>query len=173
MANDRDAQLAEDVAHRLPVPHDTDDAESAGYMQVKVGVDRTLEMFANITRRAEHRLDIVVTEPVIQGRDDWNRNEVEALRRNILVRVIFPPDLVSDAHRYRPILETGGEVRTSTYLPLKMIVRDDGAEAIVSLVDHSDGNFVATSVAIGHRELATPFQLLFNRQWCQARQISD
>lgn len=173
MTNDRDEQLAEVVTRSLPVPHNADNDEPAGYMQVKVGVDRTLELFADINRRAEHRLDIVVTAPVIQSRDQWNRNEVEALRRNVSIRVIYPPDLVNDPQRYRPIVEAGGEVRTSTYLPLKMIVRDDGAEAIVSLVDHSDGDFVATSVAIGHRELATPFQLLFNRQWRQAQPLPD
>ncbi len=168
-ATQRDDRLVEDLVRNLPVPNRPTPGADGRYMNASIGVERALETFAGITARARHRLDIIVTAPVIQDRSAWNSNELAARGRGVSLRIIYACDLVSDPARYAAIVEAGAEVRCSNELPLKVIVRDDGAEATVALVADSDGDFVATSVGIAHRELAAPFQLLFNRQWRHAK----
>ncbi len=171
MSTQRDERLVGGLLKALPRGVE-DDALDARYMHAKVGRDATLQMLVDIVERAENRLDIVVTTPVIQPRSEWHNSELRALERGVGIRVIYGAELVDDSERYRPLLDGGAEVRTSSNVPLKMIVRDDGAEAVVSLVDTTDGEFVATSVSVHHPELAAPFQLLFNRQWRQANELA-
>lgn len=171
-ATARDEQLVAGLREALPAPAGEDDLHDSRFMRARVGAEATLEMLVDIVGRAERRLDIVVTTPVIQQRSEWHLAELGALARGVSVRVIYGSDLVDDPERYRPLLEAGAEVRQSSNLPLKMIVRDDGAEAVVSLVDSSDGEFVAMSVLVGQHELVAPFQLLFNRQWRQASELA-
>jgi HTH-type transcriptional regulator, sugar sensing transcriptional regulator len=171
ISTQRDERLVGGLLKALPRGRD-DDAIDDRYMHAKVGVDRTLEMLVDVVGRAESRLDIVVSTPVIQPRGQWNRSELRALERGVGIRVIYAAELVDDPERYGPVLDRGAEVRASSNLPLKMIVRDNGAEAVVSLVDTSDGELVATSVSVQHPELAAPFQLLFNRQWRQATEFA-
>lgn len=172
LATQRDEDLAQELVRTLPEPDGAPRDGGRGYMEARVGVQRTLEMFHEIARHAVRRLDVVVGEPVIQAREQWGQYEIEALRRGVRVRVIYASALLADERRYRPVLEAGGEARRAEELPLKMLVRDDGAEATVSLVDHSGDEFVAMSVMIRHPELATPFQLLFNREWRRAAPLA-
>lgn len=172
MSTQRDERLVGDLVRTLPRREDDDHAIGDRYMEAKVGVQGTLEMLVAIVDRAENRLDIVVTTPVIQPRAEWHRSELRALERGVSLRVIYSTDVIDDPERYRPLLEGGGEVRASSNLPLKMIVRDDGAEAVVSMVDTSDGELVATSVSVRDPVLAAPFQLLFHRQWRQANELA-
>jgi HTH-type transcriptional regulator, sugar sensing transcriptional regulator len=173
MATQRDDRLVGELVKTLPVPERASPGADGRYMHARIGVESTLDMFAGVTGRAQHRLDIIVTEPVIQERSAWNVNETAALRRGVSLRVIYSPELIADRARYEAIVAAGAEVRCSDDLPLKMVVRDDGAEATVSLVADSDGDLVATSVGIGHPDLAAPFQLLFNRQWRHAAAFLD
>jgi HTH-type transcriptional regulator, sugar sensing transcriptional regulator len=173
IATHQDQRLAHELVSILPEPGGRLVGDAGGYMDARVGVDQTLEMFEEITSRAVSRLDVVISSPVIQPREHWSEFEIGALRRGVGVRVIYEAALVADEERYRPLVEAGGEARCATQLPLKMIVRDDGAEATVSLVDDSNGDVLTTTVAIRHRELAVPFQLLFNRQWRQARVLPE
>jgi len=53
------------------------------------------------------------------------------------------------------------------------VLRDSGAEGLVALVATLGDTVVATSVGIRHPELATPFQVLFNRQWRQAAPLDS
>jgi sugar-specific transcriptional regulator TrmB len=168
MISRRDKRLVGDLVAQLPAPPKAIQGVDSRYMHAQVGVARTLQMFADITRRAKNRLDIIVTAPVIQDPRDWHVNEIAALERGVSVRVIYSRELVGNPNRYEPLVAHGADVRASDDLPLKMVVRDDGSEAVVALVDSSDGEHVATSVSIRHPELTGPFQLLFNRQWRQA-----
>lgn len=173
MATQRDDRLVAELVMTLPALERASPGADGRYMHARIGVQSTLDMFAGVTGRAKHRLDIIVTEPVIQDRSAWNVNEAAALRRGVGLRVIYSPELIADPARYDAITAAGAEVRSSEDLPLKMVVRDDGAEATVSLVADGDGELVATSVGIGHPELAAPFQLLFNRQWRHATTFLD
>jgi sugar-specific transcriptional regulator TrmB len=170
---ERDNRLVSELVSTLPRPHGSDGKIDERYMTAKVGSDGTLRMIVDTVARATRRLDIVVTTPVIQAREDWNVSEVRALERGVSVRILYAEDLIDDPARYLPAVRAGAEVRASSNLPVKVIVRDDGAEAVVSLVDTSNGEFVATSFSVGLPELAMPFQLLFNRQWRQANAFAD
>jgi HTH-type transcriptional regulator, sugar sensing transcriptional regulator len=172
IATERENRLIAGLVRELPVPEPPGLGQDGRYMHARIGIERALESFAEVTDRARERLDIVVSAPVIQDRAMWNVNELNALGRGVSVRVIYAPELVGERARYEAIAAAGAQVRCLEAPPLKMVVRDDGAEATVSLVDTVDDELVATSVGIGHSELATPFQLLFNRQWRQAAELA-
>jgi sugar-specific transcriptional regulator TrmB len=173
MLTERDERVVAELLEALPRPPDGDTEGDDRYMHAKVGVDATLQILVDIVDRAVNRLDIVVTTPVIQRREEWNLHELRALERGVSLRVLYAIELIDDPDRYTPLFADGAQVRASNNLPLKMIVRDDGAEAVVALVDTSDGDLVATSVSVNHPELAAPFQLLFNRQFRQASDFAE
>lgn len=168
-AETRREEVSADELLRLLPTGDEPNSREEGFMEVGVGADATMEMFADIAARAEFQLDIVFTSPQILPRRSWNEHELAALHRGVDLRVLYGRDIVEDGAPYLPILEAGGLVRVAADPPLKMALRDRGREGIVSLVEAVGETLVATSVAIRHPELTGPFQVLFNRQWRQAQ----
>jgi hypothetical protein len=167
-AETRREEVSADELLRLLPTGDEPNSREEGFMEVGVGAEATMEMFADLAARAEFQLDLVFTTPQILPRDAWNQHELAALHRGVDLRVLYGGDMAIGAP-YLPLQKAGGLVRVATDPPLMMALRDRGREGIVSLVESAGETLVATSVAIRHPELTAPFQVLFNRLWRQAQ----
>jgi sugar-specific transcriptional regulator TrmB len=166
----REERSADEVLTMLPRA-DSSNSREEGFMEVGVGTERTMDMFRDLAVRAEFQLDIVLARPQILPREAWNQHELEAIGRGVDVRVLYSPEVLSDGAPHLPIQAAGGLVRVADDPPLRLALRDRGREGIVSLVEAAGDTLFATSVAIRHPELVAPFQILFNRQWRQARGV--
>lgn len=166
----REEETTDELLRMLPRVDEAGSREES-FMEVGSGAQATLDMFEDLAARAEFQLDIVFTAPQIQPREAWNKHELEAINRGVDVRVLYGRDVAIDEAPFRPIHDAGGLVRIANDPPLRMALRDRGREGVISLVEAIEEKLVASSVAIRHPELVAPFQVLFNRQWRQARQI--
>ncbi|MQA08957.1 MAG: hypothetical protein GEU98_10505 [Pseudonocardiaceae bacterium] len=168
----REEQAADEVLRMLPRV-DAPDNREEGFMEVGVGVQKTMDMFGDLAERAEFQLDIVLILPQILPREAWNQYELQAIGRGVDVRVLYERNAISEGAPHLPIHDAGGLIRVADNPPLRLALRDRGREGIVSLVEAAGDTLVATSVAIRHPELAAPFQILFNRQWRQAQSVEN
>ena len=76
-------------------------------------------------------------------------------------------------HRFEEIVAAGGEVRVARTAPLKVMIRDDGAEAAVALSSPgADKQERQIFLAVRHPDLVAPMQLLFNREWRRAQPLA-
>jgi sugar-specific transcriptional regulator TrmB len=166
--NARDGNLADQLHSLLPTPPDGEADPGGEFMHVASDPEQTMTMLTHFANRSSRQLDLIVTNPLIVE-DDSETLVRAALERGAHVRVLYDTSLFREApNRGAQIESAGAEVRSSDDLPLKMSLRDHGAEAVISLVSRSDSDIAAVAVSIRHPELCAPFQILFNRLWRQA-----
>jgi sugar-specific transcriptional regulator TrmB len=169
---ERDRQLRADLVRALPRPPEpVVDGPTDVFMELSGGADATIEDYERIIATAERRVDIVHSIPVLQRQPRWNMREAEAVARGVEVRVLFASRELAMEHRYEELIAGGAEVRVARDRPMKLVVRDDGAEAMVALHNPVD-TMHPTCLLIRHTDLIAPLQLHFNRQWRQARSLS-
>jgi HTH-type transcriptional regulator, sugar sensing transcriptional regulator len=164
---DRDAALARELARSLPTPSEVAPPPGAPIIEALIGRRRIAYAYESLIEAAEHGLDIVQAQPMVQQMARWNELEVEALARGVEVRVLYTPEAAADPRRYVPLVRAGGQGRLSDKLVLKLAIRD-GEEALVALRDPSftaadDDGF--TSIRIVETELIAPLRTLFRREW--------
>lgn len=164
LASGHDARLRSQLVGMLPARPEHVPEDMSDVMQHTGGPGPTIEVYERLIETTDRRVDIVHAIPVLQRPTRWNRFETEALERGVQVRILASTRELAIEHRCEQILEAGGEVRIARGTPLKLLVRDDGEEAIVAL-SSPDDRYRPTCVAIRHPELAAPLQLLFNREW--------
>jgi hypothetical protein len=140
-------------------------------MLARVG-DELLSLFTELANRAERQLDIVVASPQVVPLDIGLQSTIDALERGVKLRVIYNTEALAHEEASKTLAAAGAEARWLADIPLRLGLRDSGAEGLVALVAPTEAGMVELSVGIRHRELATPFQALFNRQWRQAAPIS-
>jgi sugar-specific transcriptional regulator TrmB len=170
LADEHDRRLRGALVSDLPDPPEHMTEDMSEIMQLTGGPRQTIEVYERLIENAERQLDIVHSAPVLQAQSRWNVYETAALDRGVQVRVLFATDRLAIEHGYEQILQAGGEVRVARGMPLKLIVRDNGTEALVALHNLADEAH-PTCVAIRHADLVAPIQLLFNREWRQARAL--
>jgi HTH-type transcriptional regulator, sugar sensing transcriptional regulator len=164
---ERDAALAHELARSLPTPSEVAPPPGAPIIEALIGRRRIASAYESLIEAAEHALDIVQAQPMVQQTARWNELEVEALARGVEVRVLYTPEAAADPRRYVPLVRAGGQGRLSDKLVLKLAIRD-GEEALVALRDPSftaadDDGF--TSIRIVETELIAPLRTLFRREW--------
>jgi sugar-specific transcriptional regulator TrmB len=170
LADHRDGWLSDQLVHMLPAPTAAPPQDMTKIMQLTGGAKPTIEVYERVIETAERRVDITHAIPVLQVPERWNRFEVAALERRVRVRVLFTSRELAIRHRCEELLAAGGEVRVARSAPLKLVVRDDGAEGLVGLSNPAVRDS-PTCVSIRHAELAAPLQLLFNREWRAALRV--
>jgi sugar-specific transcriptional regulator TrmB len=170
MVAERDADLVARLVKTLPRPVEQPAEPLSSYMEAVFGRARTGHVIETVVGRTERTLCMIQQPPFVQARARWNVAEVEAARRGVKVRIIYTAEAMRDPHRYVPVLEAGAEVRVSSDVPMKLLVRDE-LEAFISLRDPLTGEQGVTSALIRHPDLVRPLQLLFNREWRRARRV--
>lgn len=99
-----------------------------------------------------------------------NDAAAEAVKRGVKFRAVYElpsegdPVLMQVAEHY---VRKGEEIRLSSYVPMKMVVRD-GREVIISLEDAATAEATVTLLAIEHRALAAACEMLFEKVWTAA-----
>lgn len=172
-ANRREEELAQTLFDLLPEPALDDGPAVDAYMRAGVGADATVAMFGAVARRSALQLDVVITSPQIEDPRRAHEHELLALSRGVRVRMIYDRTLLEEQQdRHVRLAAAGAELRVATEPPLKLTLRDNGAEALISLVSRSAEETTATTVAVLHPELSAPFQIMFNRQWRLAQPLS-
>lgn len=171
LLDERDQQLRGELVAELPHPSEHATEKVGEIMQLAGGSRAaTADTLARLMDRAEQRLDIVVSRPVFRPMANWSRSEKAALERGVQVRMLVSSRELAIELGCEEILAAGGEVRLARNTPSKLVVRDNGAEAIVALPTPGDTS-LPTCVVIQHSELVAPMQLLFNREWRRARPL--
>jgi sugar-specific transcriptional regulator TrmB len=170
-AEKRDQQTAQRVLASLPREASVDAGGQDGYMTAVVGRDDTLDMFREVASRAEHQLDIILGSPQIEPPETGLQAQLEALERGVKMRIIYDSSLMDVREQYEHLLLHGAQFRQLAIAPLRLALRDSGAEGLVALVARSGAEYHAASVRIIYADLVAPFQILFNRQWRQATPV--
>jgi HTH-type transcriptional regulator, sugar sensing transcriptional regulator len=172
MQAERDVGLARELAGSLPSTAEAALPGGLPTIEALIGRERIALAFEALVATAEHGLEIVQAQPMVQPTARWNDLEVEALGRGVTVRVLYTPETAADPVRYVPLLRAGGEGRLSERLVLKLAIRD-GEEALVALRDPSftadDDGF--TSIRIVGTDLVVPLRTLFRREWRHAKML--
>lgn len=169
---ERDRELRAELIAMLP--HPPEHVAEAGEIVFELtgSLTGTIEDYERLIEEAQGRIDIVHSEPVLQGRDRWNLREVAALERGVAVRVLFATAELADTHAWDQLVAAGGEVRVAREPPLKMVIRDDGAEALIA-VPHPGDPADPYCLLIKNADLIAPLQLRFNRQWRGGRAVKS
>jgi sugar-specific transcriptional regulator TrmB len=170
LARRQDEDLAGDIIANLPFSDESSAPLADGYMLARV--DEQLTMFTELATRAQRQLDIVLGSPQVTPPDIGLQPEIDALERGVKLRVIYNTDALAHEDAFSTLAAAGAETRWLADIPLRLALRDSGTEGLVSLVAPTEAGMVSMSVGIRHRELATPFQALFNRQWRQAAPVA-
>lgn len=167
LADERERQLRSDLIRSLPAPPEPAAPHRDEIMRLTGPGETTIAIYERMIETATRRVDIVHGMPTLQDPSHFNRFELEALERSVQVRVLLPDRELAIEHRIDELIEAGGEARFTDGAPLKLLICD-GSEALAALRNPNDpGN--PTCVLIGHTDLVTPLQLLFNREWRKAR----
>jgi len=173
LESEREAKLREELVSALPEsgPY-APDVELTAYLEAVVGRLRTTDALRDLPQRAKTKLDHMSQPPFVQPRAVWNLAEVEAINRGVRVRTIYPPSLVEDEERWKPLVDAGADVRISADPPMKLIIRD-GEEAMLSLRDPNSGELSLNSVVVRHPDLVNALDALFEREWQKAKPIDS
>lgn len=165
LQSERDSELRAELVEMLPHPPEpaSERAEEALF-ELTGGLAATIEDYERLINQAGRRIDIVHCEPVLQGRKRWNAREVAALERGIQVRVLFATSELAKRHDWEQLVAAGGEVRVAAETSLKLVVRDDGAEAMIAVPDPGDP-LHPYCLLVRNPNLIAPLQLSFNRNW--------
>jgi sugar-specific transcriptional regulator TrmB len=171
LEHERDRRLHAELLEALPAPRERPAREEVeDIMRLTGAPENTAEALEQLIDRSERRIDIINRVPVLQPESRWNEHEIAALERGVQVRMLFATRELAVEHRYEELVAAGGEVRVARAAPLKLLVRDDGEEALVALSKPDDE--LPTCVAVQHKDLVAPLQLLFNREWRRASALA-
>jgi sugar-specific transcriptional regulator TrmB len=167
LADERERQVRADLIRALPAPPEPAAPDRDEIMRLTGPGEATIAVYERMIDTAKRRVDIVHGLPTLQDPSHFNRFELRALKRGVQVRVLLPDRDLAIKHRIGELIEAGGEARFTDGAPLKLVICD-GAEALAALRNPDDTSH-PTCVAIGHTDLVTPLQLLFNREWRKAK----
>ena len=170
----RDSELVEALAAELPEPTPVPSLQETPMIEALIGLPRISEAFEDLVREATRSLEITQAQPMVQAPERWNVLESEAIERGVDVRVLYTPEVASDARRYIGLVAAGGEGRISNNLALKLAI-SDGEVALVALRDPAftsgDAGDGLMAIRIGQPDLIAPLQMLFRREWRYATPV--
>jgi sugar-specific transcriptional regulator TrmB len=168
---EHDAATSGDLVARLPEPEEAEAAvDPFAFLEPVFGRARTGQAFADLMDRAETSIDNMTQPPFQQAKGRWNVAESEAMARGVAVRTLFTTASVEDPDRWLPLAQAGGEVRVTTSIPMKLIIRD-GVEAMIALRDLETGRQGVGNVIIRHPDLVGALHLLFEEAWQKADEL--
>ncbi len=170
---EHESKVRDELIGVLPEPGPiAPDVELTHYLEAVVGRLRTTDALRDLPHRAQMTLNHMTQPPFVQQRALWNVAEIDAIKRGVRVRTLYPPSVVSDEERWRGLVDAGGEVRIATNPPMKLIIRD-GVEAMLSLRDPTSGELSLNSVLVRHPDLVSALDALFEREWKDAKPIDE
>jgi sugar-specific transcriptional regulator TrmB len=168
---EHDAARGEELVARLPEPEEAEAAvDPFAFLEPVFGRTRTGQAFADLMDRAEKSIDNMTQPPFQQAKSRWNVAESEAMTRGVAVRTLFTTESVEDPDRWLPLAQAGGQVRVTTSIPMKLIIRD-GVEAMIALRDLETGRQGVGNVIIRHPDLVGALHLLFEQAWQKADEL--
>ena len=172
LLGEREAALADELAQMLPHPDiaTQEHPELPAYLEAVVGRVETVDALESIIDRAQSTLLHMTQPPWLQPRSQWNKSELRALDRGVVIRTLYPRVVLGDEDRWRALVDRGVEVRFTDEIPMKLVIRDE-QEAMVSLRDPVSGEQSLSNVLISHRDLVAPLTILFERAWAEAEPV--
>jgi sugar-specific transcriptional regulator TrmB len=170
-ASDADNRVAGELLEILPEGESSNGGLTPAYIEAVSGKARIAAVSERLLRSARKRIVMVQQPPYFQGPSKWNKLELKAVRRGVDVRVIYSREAVTDERRYRPLLDIGATLRVLDVAPMKLIATD-GSQALVALRDPLTGEQGVTSAVIHHPDLVAAIELLFEKEWARATDLS-
>jgi len=169
---EREGSLGDELIEALPEPTSgSPEGQLQSYMESVYGRGRTSQALKDMFDGAQSRLLNMTQPPWIQPRRRWNVGEIAALSRGVEVKLLLAKSALPDEERWRPLLEAGGEVRTTETIPMKLVICDESA-ALTSLRDSTTGEQGLSNVLIRQPQIVHSLGLLFTEEWEAAEPVA-